>query len=75
VFSGILYNKSRANLYKLDTFLEAVLGCLPEVVLIFTLAIISWNILQPGQASKYFFGRMNLCYKILCYKLKKKLIF
>jgi hypothetical protein len=36
VFSGILYNKSRANLYKLDTFLEAVLGCLPEVVLILT---------------------------------------
>jgi hypothetical protein len=30
VFSGIFDNKSVANLYKLDTFLEAVQGCLPE---------------------------------------------
>jgi hypothetical protein len=36
VFSGIFNNKSRANLYKLDTFLEAVLGRLPGVVLILT---------------------------------------
>jgi hypothetical protein len=36
VFSGIFDNKSRANLYKLDTFLEAVQGCLPEGVPILT---------------------------------------
>jgi hypothetical protein len=36
VFSGIFNNKSRANLYKLDTFLEAVPGCLRGVVLILT---------------------------------------
>jgi hypothetical protein len=36
VFSGIFDNKSCANLYKLDTFLEAVRGCLPGVGLILT---------------------------------------